>query len=179
MDRFDRGYSDGYDKGHNHNRSPDKGSGWGDRSKSLNRDRSRSRSPDRYDRAPAVRSFHQAMMEKGRASPSNQIQHERSRSPCAAAVGGSSFHKAVMERGRSQCRGSGGSFHKEMMEQGRSSSYHAQQERGRSLRSGGINAGPRSGHEGRGFNAGPHSYFGEEEEEGMIPADERCQDATG
>nr|TKS05828.1 DEAD-box ATP-dependent RNA helicase 14-like [Populus alba] len=177
--RYDRGYSDGYDKGHNHNQSPDKGSGWGDRSKSLNCDRSRSRSPDRYDRAPPVRSFHQAMMEKGRASPSNQIQHERSRSPCAAAVGGSSFHKAVMERGRSPCRGSGGSFHKEMMEQGRSSSYHAQQERGRSLRSGGINAGPRSGHDGRGFNAGPHSYFGEEEEEGMIPADERCQDATG
>ncbi|KAI5604754.1 hypothetical protein BDE02_01G308700 [Populus trichocarpa] len=173
-DRYDRGYGDGHDKGHNHNRSPDKGSGWGDRSKSWNHDKSHSRSPDRHDRAPPVRSFHQAMMEKGRASIPVQIQHERSRSPSAGG-GGSSFHKAIMERGRaspprqvhrersrSPYHGSGGSFHKEMIEQSRPSSYHAQQERGRS---------PSSGHD-RGFNAGPRSYVGEEEEEGMIPADE-------
>ncbi|XP_011047343.1 PREDICTED: DEAD-box ATP-dependent RNA helicase 46 [Populus euphratica] len=174
-DRYDRGYGDGHDKGHNHNRSPDKGSGWGDRSKGWNRDKSRSRSPDRHDRAPPVRSFHQAMMEKGRASIPVQIQHERSRSPGGGGGGGSSFHKAIMERGRaspprqvhrersrSPYHGSGGSFHKEMIEQSRSSSYHALQERGRS---------PSSGHD-RGFNAGPRSYVGEEEEEGMIPADE-------
>ncbi|KAJ6302021.1 hypothetical protein OIU77_016178 [Salix suchowensis] len=174
-DRYDRGYGDGHDKGYNHNRSPDKGSsGWGDRIKSWNRDRSRSRSPDRHDRAPPVRSFHQAMMEKGRASPPVQTQHERSRSPSAAG-GGSSFHKAIVERGRaspprqvhsersrSPYHGSGGSFHKEMTEQGRPSSYHAQQERGRSLS---------SGHD-RGLNGGPRTYVGEEEEEGMIPADE-------
>uniref|UniRef100_A0A6N2M9U9 Uncharacterized protein n=1 Tax=Salix viminalis TaxID=40686 RepID=A0A6N2M9U9_SALVM len=124
-DRYDRGYGDGHDKGNNHNRSPDKGSsGWGDRIKSWSRDRSRSRSPDRHDRAPPVRSFHQAMMEKGRASPPRQVHSERSRSP---------YH------------GSGGSFHKEMTEQGRPSSYHAQPERGRSLSSGhdrGLNGGP-------------------------------------
>ncbi|KAJ4729250.1 putative Dead box ATP-dependent RNA helicase [Melia azedarach] len=50
-DRHDRGYTngydraryhDGYDKGRNSSMSPDKGSGWVDRSKSWNRDRSRS-----------------------------------------------------------------------------------------------------------------------------------------
>ncbi|CAK7328097.1 unnamed protein product [Dovyalis caffra] len=174
-DRYDQGHGDGYDKGHNHNRSPDKGSGWSDRGKSWNCDHSRSRSPDRYDRDPPVRSFHQAMMEKGRASPPIQMQRERSRSPYAAG-GGSSFHKGVMERGRaspphqvqrersrSPYRSIGGSFHKDMTEQGRSSSHHNQPERGRSLS---------SGRDDRGFKAGPRSYFGEEEEEGMIPADE-------
>ncbi|XP_065878806.1 DEAD-box ATP-dependent RNA helicase 46 [Euphorbia lathyris] len=116
-DRFDRGYNDGGDRGRS--RSPDKGSGWGERSKGWSRDRSRSRSPDRptvtRDRSP-VRSFHQAMMEKSRAPAAPQNQRERSRSPNGG--GSSSFHTAVKEQGK-------------------------------------------------GFNG-----LGEEEEEGMIPADE-------
>ncbi|WCJ21040.1 DEAD-box ATP-dependent RNA helicase 14 [Euphorbia peplus] len=116
-DRYDRGYNDG---------SADKASGWGERSKNWSRDRSRSRSPDRSnagrERSP-VRSFHQAMMEKTRATaaaPHNQ--RERSRSP----NGGGNFHKAMTERGESN------------REQGKGST----------------------------------NGFGEEEEEGMIPADE-------
>ena len=68
-DRFDRGYQN--DRDRSRSRSPERGaSGWGDRSKGWNRDRSRSRSrsPQRQ-----VRSFHQAMMEKGRPSQHTQL----------------------------------------------------------------------------------------------------------
>ncbi|KAJ4729249.1 putative Dead box ATP-dependent RNA helicase [Melia azedarach] len=82
-DRHDRGYTDGYDKGRNSSKSPDKGSGWVDRSKSWNRDRSRS--PDRARGRSPVRSFHQAMMERGRSSPPPAYSSDKSRerkSPC-------------------------------------------------------------------------------------------------
>ncbi|KAJ7970819.1 putative Dead box ATP-dependent RNA helicase [Quillaja saponaria] len=75
-DRLDRGYHAGLERGRSQSRSPDKGSGWGDYNKSFTRDRSRSRSLDRNERAPPGRehspvySFHKAMMERGRSSPS-------------------------------------------------------------------------------------------------------------
>ncbi|XP_057993293.1 DEAD-box ATP-dependent RNA helicase 46 isoform X2 [Hevea brasiliensis] len=164
-DRYERGYSDSYDRGRSRSRSPDRGSSWVDRSKSWNRDRSQSRSPDRVpltrERSP-VRSFHQAMMERARATSPVQNQRERSRSPYGGGNNshkvstrewspGRSFHQAMMERGRA------------MTEKGRSSSFGAQQDQGRS---------PGSRHEGRGYNNVSQSRFGEEEEEGMIPADE-------
>ncbi|KAF2316561.1 hypothetical protein GH714_041902 [Hevea brasiliensis] len=209
-DRYERGYSDSYDRGRSRSRSPDRGSSWVDRSKSWNRDRSQSRSPDRVpltrERSP-VRSFHQAMMERARATSPAQNQQERSRSPYG---GGSnshkvstrehspvrSFHQAIIERARATSPAQnqrersrspygggnnshkvstrewspGRSFHQAMMERGRamtekgrSSSFGAQQDQGRS---------PGSRHEGRGYNNVPQSRFGEEEEEGMIPADE-------
>ena len=58
MDRHDRGYYDGRDRGRSGSRSPD-------------------RAPSARGRSPA-RSFHQAMMERGRSSPPRR---ERSRSP--------------------------------------------------------------------------------------------------
>ncbi|KAJ4831485.1 DEAD-box ATP-dependent RNA helicase 14 [Turnera subulata] len=163
--RFDRGYGDGYDGGRG--RSPDRGSSWSDRSKTWNRDRSRSRSPGRFDKAPPtrerspVRSFHQAMMERD----------HKSRSP----LGGNStsFHRAMTERGgrvsppsqiphdRSRSpyvASNGGSFHKAMMERSVPSSH---------------NSLPGSRHNNdKGSGDGPRPYFGEEEEEGMIPAEE-------
>ncbi|KAF3444638.1 hypothetical protein FNV43_RR14331 [Rhamnella rubrinervis] len=80
-DRFDQGYQNGYDADtrgkydRGRSRSPEKGSGWGDRSRNSNRERSRSRS---LDRLPAGGSFHKAMMERGRLSPPPQRQHYRS-----------------------------------------------------------------------------------------------------
>ncbi|KAJ0110692.1 hypothetical protein Patl1_02784 [Pistacia atlantica] len=62
-------YHDGHDRGRSPSRSPGKGSGWGDRSKNWNRDRSRSRSPPFARGRSPPRSFHQAMMERGRTSP--------------------------------------------------------------------------------------------------------------
>ncbi|EEF40936.1 DEAD-box ATP-dependent RNA helicase 46 [Ricinus communis] len=164
-----RGYDyesrDRSDRGRSRSRSPDRGSGLGDRSKSWNRDRSRS--PDRNNRAPPtrspVRSFHQAMMEKGRASSPPQNQLERSRSPCNG--GGSSFYRPST-RERSPVR----SFHQAMVDKGPVS----QPPRNKLDRSGSPygGGGPGSGHVDRGYNDGPRSHFGEEEEEGMIPADE-------
>lgn len=70
---IDRGrYSDGRDRGRSPSRSPDKRSGWGDRSRNLNRDRSHSRSPPFARGRSPLRSFHQAMMERGRTSPPPQ-----------------------------------------------------------------------------------------------------------
>ncbi|XP_031249862.1 DEAD-box ATP-dependent RNA helicase 46 [Pistacia vera] len=62
-------YHDGHDRGRSPSRSPGKGSGWGDRSKNWNCDRSRSRSPPFARGRSPPRSFHQAMMERGRTSP--------------------------------------------------------------------------------------------------------------
>ncbi|KDP46436.1 hypothetical protein JCGZ_10276 [Jatropha curcas] len=152
-DRYDRGYSNGYDKGRSRSRSPDREAGWGNCNKSLNRDRSRSRSPDRYNgakRSP-VRSFHQAMMERNRASSPPQNQRERSRSPLG---GGNSFHKASTRE-----QSPAGSFHQAIMGRGQGSTLT---EQGRS---------PATGQENTGYNGGSYSHFGEDEEEGMIPAD--------
>ncbi|XP_041003636.1 ATP-dependent RNA helicase-like protein DB10 isoform X2 [Juglans microcarpa x Juglans regia] len=122
-ERYDCGYSYGQDRGRSRSPSPNKGSAWGEHSKGWNRDRSRSR-----DRSP-VRSFHQAMMERGRSSPPHQ-------------------HQRVPPYNSGNAREPKGS----PQGWGRSSG-------------GGQDAG--------GFANGPHSsYFGEEEEEGLIPQDE-------
>lgn len=48
----------------NRSKSPDnKGSGWGD-----NPSRDRSRSPERFDKAPPARSFHEQMMAQARSN---------------------------------------------------------------------------------------------------------------
>lgn len=214
MDRYG-GYSDSYDRGRGHSRSPDRHDrvpptrerspvqsfhqamierGRATSPAQYQRERSRSprgggnnshKVPNR-ERSPAC-SFHQAMMERSQASPPSHTQSGRSRSPYG---GGSSsqkvstreqspvrsFHQAMMERNRasppshsqsgrsrSPSNGSGSSFHTAMAEKGRSSSNDVQQDRGRSTG---------SEHEDRAYNDASRSRFGEEEEEGMIPADE-------
>ncbi|KAG2714578.1 hypothetical protein I3760_03G033600 [Carya illinoinensis] len=122
-ERYDRGYSYGQDRGRSRSPSPNKGSAWGERSKGWNHDRSRSR-----DRSP-VRSFHQAMMERGRSSPPHQQQ-------------------------RVPPYNSGNAREPKGSPQGWGRSSGGGQDDGR-------------------FANGPHSsYFGEEEEEGLIPQDE-------
>ncbi|XP_071915908.1 ATP-dependent RNA helicase-like protein DB10 [Coffea arabica] len=53
-------------KSRSRSRSPIRGSGWGD---NRSKGRSRSRSADRFDQAPPVRSFHEAMMQRARSPP--------------------------------------------------------------------------------------------------------------
>ncbi|KAL3526072.1 hypothetical protein ACH5RR_014444 [Cinchona calisaya] len=52
--------------GRSRSRSPNGGSGWGD---NHSRGRSRSRSADRFDQAPPMRSFHEAMMQRACSPP--------------------------------------------------------------------------------------------------------------
>ncbi|XP_021298945.1 DEAD-box ATP-dependent RNA helicase 46 [Herrania umbratica] len=129
-DRYDRGFHDSYDRGRSRSRSRSP-AGWGDRNKSSGRDRSRSRSLDKHDRAAGrerspVRSFHEAMMKRGRSSPPQQHgppfgdevsrehknfvalrspPHERSRSPYGGGNGrdnfGGSYGDSQKDRGRS------------------------------------------------------------------------------
>lgn len=92
INRYERGYNNGYDRARS-SRSPDRGSGRGDRAKIS---RERSFSPDRYDKASAARSparsFHEMMMKRGRSPQRQRIcvnsrspSRERSRSPHGGA----------------------------------------------------------------------------------------------
>ncbi|KAJ8775141.1 hypothetical protein K2173_020145 [Erythroxylum novogranatense] len=180
-DRYDSGINGGYGRGRS--RSPDRGHSSGERNGSWNHERSRSRSPERYDvdpharEQPPVRSFHQAMMERGRAS---SPQHR----------GGSGFQDRAPTHGRSPVR----SFHQSMMERSRvSPPSHINRERSRSPRAGGgsktamergqlshnntqqgwrRSPGPGVGGLGNRGSKDKPPHLSEEVEEGMIPADD-------
>lgn len=132
-DDRDRGrFYDGHDRGRSSSRSPDRGSGFGDRNKNWNRDRSRSRSPPR-GRSP-VRSFHQLMMERGRSSPpqhqrvppysndrsreQKSPRHERSRSPYRSSFDDRQGRERSPSGGREAYANGPRSYHGEEEEEG-------------------------------------------------------------
>ncbi|XP_057481533.1 ATP-dependent RNA helicase-like protein DB10 [Actinidia eriantha] len=131
-------------------RSPNKGSGWGD-NPSRARSRSRSRSADRIDTSPPprerspVRSFHKYMMEKAQLPQRQQV----------------SPHSGDTARGFI----SSADQHTRSGERSQSSSDEAPRERGGS---------PSAGQNNEGYANGEplSSHVGEEEEEGMIRADD-------
>ncbi|KAI4350673.1 hypothetical protein L6164_005105 [Bauhinia variegata] len=161
-----------YDRGRSHSRSPDRGSGWGDRSKSFHRDRSRSHSPDRHDRAPPHQSssgysFHKAMMERGGGDRDRSRSFNRDeRAPA------SSFHQSMMARGQS----SPPSHHRSGGESGKEEKSSRYTRRS-SPSSHGVGRSEKSpqrdwGRSPDGRYIGSHSSYHGEEEEGMIPDEE-------
>lgn len=166
-DRYDRNYQDGhdvdargrYDRGYHASSIRA-----GDRDRVRSRSRSRSCSRDRCDMAPParehspVRSFHKYMMDQAPSPPS--AQHQRT-SPCNSYNSREPKNpvnlKSSHERSQSPSDNGGG---------------------GNNYR-GSYNDGPLewerspcNGQDNGGFADACRPYFGEEEEEGMIPADE-------
>ncbi|RVW46562.1 DEAD-box ATP-dependent RNA helicase 46 [Vitis vinifera] len=195
--RYDRGYhassirAGERDRARSRSRSqsPNKGQAYGDarsRSRSRSKSRSRSRSLERYNKAPPVRerspvhSFHKSAMEQARSphgryvSPYNN-DNVRERSPMR------SFHKSAMEQkpqsspppqrqrvspynkdGKEKLKASDGDGGgKDKL---RAPYDDTPQDWQRSPGGGQDVVGYANGHRA--------SYFGEEEEEGMIPADD-------
>ncbi|XP_057983897.1 DEAD-box ATP-dependent RNA helicase 46 [Malania oleifera] len=164
-DRYDRGYHDGHDADARgkHDRSYHASHFRAfDRDRERSRSRSRSRSPDRHDKArdrSPIRGFHKSVMDQARPSPPAQHQH----SPTYNSVYSAREVKNLVDSRSSPgeklrspsdnvggAEGRGGSFNDSAPQQGRSPGRHYDGE----------------------YPNRPQSYFGEEEEEGMIPADD-------